>query len=77
MQQILSKFSAIIFYIWLNIKINFCSRNEKNNCITSNDDSELLASLKTSILKKAAIYEKSLKDKNFKEYKGGAGKVKD
>ena len=59
----------------INIFVKKC--DEKNNCITSNDDSELLASLKTSILKKAAIYEKSFKDKNFKEYKGGAGKVKD
>ncbi len=52
----------------INIFIKKC--DERNKCITSNDEGELLFSLKENILKKAAVYEKISKDKNFKEYKG-------
>ena len=52
----------------INIFVKKC--DEKNQCITSNDEGDLLASLKKNILKKAAVYDKLYKDKNFKEYKG-------
>ena len=52
----------------INIFIKKC--DERNKCITSNDEGELLFSLKENIIKKAAVYEKISKDKNFKEYKG-------
>ena len=52
----------------INVFIKKCDKN--NKCITSNNDGDLLASLKTNILKKAAINEKTYKEKNKKDYKG-------
>ena len=39
------------------------------NCKVSNTDKILVNEIKKQILKKAAIYEKEKKDKNFKPYK--------
>ena len=53
----------------INIFVRKC--NDQNiNCVINNNEGDLLASLKTNILKKAAIYEQDFKDKNKKEYKG-------
>ena len=40
------------------------------NCKTSETTGNLILELKTKILKTAAIYEKQIKSKNFKEYQG-------
>ena len=52
----------------INIFIKKC--DERNKCVTSTDQGDLLASLKKNILKKAIVYEKTYKQKNFKPYKG-------
>tara|TARA_B100000700_G_scaffold331712_1_gene467407 strand:+ start:2753 stop:3349 length:597 start_codon:yes stop_codon:yes gene_type:complete len=56
----------------INVFVKKCDPN--NNCITSNDDGDLLTSLETSILKKAALYEKAdfAKNKKKRRYKGSA-----
>ena len=53
----------------IDIKIFYklCDANMK--CVTSKRESKLVEELKTQILKKAAIYEKEKKDKDFKPYK--------
>ena len=38
------------------------------NCIISERDSDLKKELQKEILKKAAVYKKQTKDKNFKPY---------
>tara|TARA_Y100000590_G_scaffold428618_1_gene540139 strand:- start:476 stop:1027 length:552 start_codon:yes stop_codon:yes gene_type:complete len=53
----------------LDIKIFTKNCSSNLNCKVSENEGTLLAQLKKSILKKAAIYEKELKDKNFKPYK--------
>ena len=54
----------------IDIKIFYklCDANMK--CVTSKRESKLVEELKTQILKKAAVYQKQTKDKNFKPYKG-------
>ncbi len=52
----------------INIFIKKC--DERNKCVTSTDQGDLLASLKKNILKKAIVYEKTYKQKKFKPYKG-------
>ena len=52
----------------INIFIKKC--DERNKCVTSTDQGDLLASRKKNILKKAIVYEKTYKQKNFKPYKG-------
>ncbi len=57
----------------ISIFVKKCS-TPNANCVITNDEGELLASLKTNILKKAALYEKDYKEKNKKPYRG---KLKD
>ena len=54
----------------IDIKIFYklCDANMK--CVTSKRESKLVEELKTQILKKAAVYQKQTKDKNFKPYRG-------
>ena len=56
----------------INIFIKKCDK--ENNCVTTNDDGDLLASLETSILRKAAVYEQAdfEKNKGKRKYKGSA-----
>ena len=58
----------------LDIKV--FSRNCKTptNCIISEKSENLIPELTAKILKTAAIYEKQIKDKNFKPYKGNTSK---
>ena len=61
----------------LDIKVFYkkCSLNE--NCNISEKPGKLVSELNKKILKKAAIYEKKYKDKNFKPYEGGVGSLSD
>ena len=53
----------------INIFVRKC--DQQNNCVVVDDDSNLLASLETNILKKAAEYEKERRaNKPKKEYRG-------
>ncbi len=61
----------------LDIKVFYkkCALNE--NCNISEKPGKLVSELNKKILKKAAIYEKNYKDKNFKPYEGGIGSLSD
>ena len=52
----------------LNIKIFYKNCKNINNCAISEKESSLANELRKEILKKAALYEKEIKDKNFKKY---------
>ena len=52
----------------INIKIFYKKCNAEMNCIISERNSDLKKELQKEILKKAAIYKKQTKDKNFKPY---------
>lgn len=52
----------------IDIKIFYKNCQEMINCKISEKDSELKNELRKEILKKATIYEKQNKDKNFKPY---------
>lgn len=55
----------------INIKIFYKTCDEKMKCsMIDGKDGKLEEELKTQILKKATIYQKQTKDKNFKEYEG-------
>ena len=55
----------------INIKIFYKSCDENMKCsMVDGKGGKLEEELKVQILKKAAIYEKQIKDKNFKEYEG-------
>ena len=54
----------------LDLKVFYKRCDNINNCITKQQNGKLVAELKKEILKKAAIYQKQTKDKNFKPYKG-------
>ena len=58
----------------LNVNIFVKKCDTKNNCVTTSDDGDLLASLVTNILKKAAAYEQAdfEKNKRKRRYKGSA-----
>ena len=58
----------------LNVNIFVKKCDTKNNCVTTSDDGDLLASLVTNILKKAAAYERAdfEKNKRKRRYKGSA-----
>ena len=53
----------------LEIKVFNKKCNNVSNCIVKELNNELAPELKKQILKKAAIYEKEKKDKDFKPYK--------
>ena len=55
----------------LDLKIFYKICKAQNNCIINERTNDLAKELKKEILKKAAIYQKQIKDKNFKPYKGG------
>jgi len=55
----------------INLKIFYKICKAQNNCIVNERTNDLAKELKKEILKKAAIYQKKNKDKNFKPYKGG------
>ena len=52
----------------INIKIFYKKCNTMMNCTISERDSDLKKNLQKEILKKAAVYKKQTKDKNFKPY---------
>ena len=54
----------------IDIKVfkRICKANEITNCNITTENGDLLAELKRNILKKAALYEKQKRDKNFKPY---------
>ena len=52
----------------INIKVFYKKCNSMMNCIISERDSDLKKELQKEILKKAAVYKKQTKDKNFKPY---------
>ena len=52
----------------INIKVFYKKCKDQFNCKTFQKNSELEKELKKQILKKAAIYKKQTKDKNFKPY---------
>jgi len=52
----------------INIKIFYKKCNTMMNCTISERDSDLKKELQKEILKKAAVYKKQTKDKNFKPY---------
>ena len=55
----------------INIKIFYKTCNEKMKCsMIDGQGGKLEEELKSQILRKAAVYQKQNKDKNFKEYKG-------
>ena len=54
----------------LDLKIFYKICKTQNNCIVNERTNDLAKELKKEILKKAAIYQKKNKDKNFKPYKG-------
>lgn len=53
----------------IDLKIFYKICKSENNCSVSEKTGQLSKELKKEILKKAAIYEKTKKDKNFKPYK--------
>tara|TARA_B100001939_G_scaffold319278_1_gene307312 strand:- start:24 stop:584 length:561 start_codon:yes stop_codon:yes gene_type:complete len=53
----------------INVFVKNCS-DQNINCVVSNNQGEILVSLKNNILRKAAIYEQEFKSKNKREYKG-------
>ena len=52
----------------INIKVFYKKCNSMMNCTISERDSDLKKELQKEILKKAAVYKKQTKDKNFKPY---------
>ena len=52
----------------IDIKIFYKKCNAQMNCSVSEQEGNLKKELKKEILKKAAIYKKQTKDKNFKPY---------
>jgi hypothetical protein len=52
----------------LNIKVFYKKCQTVENCVISQKKGNLRAELTKEILKKAAIYKKQNKDKNFKPY---------
>ena len=52
----------------INIKVFYKKCNAMMNCKISERDSDLKKELQKEILKKAAVYKKQTKDKNFKPY---------
>ena len=54
----------------LDIKIFYKKCNQVVNCKITQKTGSLVAELKKTILKKATVYKKEKKDKNFREYKG-------
>ena len=54
----------------VDLKIFYKICKNQNNCIVNERTNDLAKELKKEILKKAAIYQKKNKDKNFKPYKG-------
>ena len=59
----------------ITIKIFYKKCDKNLNCTVSEQSGQLEKELKKEILKKAAIYEKQNKDKNFKPYQGSGGKT--
>ena len=56
----------------VDIKIFYKKCNNNSNCIVSEDNAnKIVAELRKEILKKATIYQKQRKDKNFEPYMGG------
>ena len=53
----------------IDLKIFYKICKNINNCLVTEKTGNLVAELKKEILKRAAIYEKTTKDKNFKPYK--------
>ena len=53
----------------IDLKIFYKICKNINNCSVTEKTGNLVAELKKEILKRAAIYEKTTKDKNFKPYK--------
>ena len=60
----------------LDIKIFYKKCETSLNCIISEQDGNLKSELLSKILKRAAIYEKQNKDKNFKPYEGSLDNIK-
>ncbi len=52
----------------INIKVFYKKCDKLMNCVISESNGNLKKEIKKEILKKAAIYKKQTKDKNFKEY---------
>jgi len=52
----------------INIKVFYKKCNQQMNCNVSEQEGNIGKELKKEILKKAAIYQKQSKDKNFKPY---------
>tara|TARA_Y100000768_G_C23892627_1_gene640943 strand:- start:406 stop:957 length:552 start_codon:yes stop_codon:yes gene_type:complete len=52
----------------INIKVFYKKCDKIMNCVISESNGNLKKEIKKEILKKAAIYKKQTKDKNFKEY---------
>ena len=56
----------------IDIKIFYKKCNNNSNCVVSEDNAnKIVAELRKEILKKATIYQKQRKDKNFEPYMGG------
>ncbi len=57
----------------LDIKVfkKNCMADQITNCTIISENGTLVAELKKNILKKAAVYEKQKRDKNFKPYEAG------
>jgi hypothetical protein len=58
----------------LDIKVFNRNCKTPTNCIISKNSKNLIPELNAKILKTAAIYEKQIKDKDFKAYKGNTSK---
>ena len=56
----------------IDIKIFYKKCNNNSNCIVSEDNAnKIVAELRREILKKATVYQKQRKDKDFEPYTGG------
>ena len=56
----------------IDIKIFYKKCNDNSNCIVSEDNAnKIVAELRREILKKATVYQKQRKDKDFEPYTGG------
>ena len=56
----------------IDIKIFYKKCNNNSNCVVSEDNAnKIVAELRKEILKKATIYQKQRKDKDFEPYTGG------
>ena len=58
----------------LDIKVFSRNCKTQTNCIISEKSENLIPELNAKILRTAAIYEKQIKDKDFKPYKGSTSK---